>query len=294
MRKVKTLYFGSVSADPSPKEGDGRWIMEKEIGNEGEGKIGSGFGVAVSQKKEIFIADQSDKNVKIFDSDGNYRRALQGNLYCPHDVAVSSDGSQFITDRTGLIHVFSQEGEYLKKFPAISPDGKASDTDEGSQLCGLAIDNDGNLLVGNIITKYISKHKPDSTHISSFKTNLRPWFITVTPQGRILVCENDIDHKEDTEVLDHTGKLLHTINKPKDILSWRPCGVCCSDDGIIYITSFHYGNLSGIYSFTEEGEYLGRVTTDVVYAEGIAMIGNNRLVVAQCGDPAKIFCYKEM
>ena len=289
--KVKTVDLGSVSVGPSPKEGDGRWITEKEIGKEGDGKIKGGLGVAVSQKKEIFIADSSDKNVKIFDSDGNYRRALQENLNQPCDVAISSDGSQYITDYTGLVHVFSPEGKNLKQFPAMSPDGKASDTD-GSKLYGLAIDNDGNLLVGNS-NNYISKHKPDGTHISSFKTNLRPFFITVTPQGRILVCAHQSN--TDAQVLDHTGNLLHTINKPKDAKSWRPCGVCCSDDGIIYITSYDSGNQGGIYSFTEEGDYLGCVTTDVIHAEGIALIDEDRLVVVQRGDkPARIFCYEEI
>ena len=289
--KVKTVDLGSVSVGPSPKEGDGRWITEKEIGKEGDGKIKGGCGVAVSQKKEIFIADWSDKNVKIFDSDGNYRRALQGNLYQPHDVAISSDGFQYITDRTGLLQVFSPEGKYVKQFPATSPDGKASDTD-GSELYGLAIDNDANLLVGSS-NNYISKHKPDGTHISSFKTNLSPWFITVTLQGRILVCANASN--TDAQVLDHTGKLLHNINQTREAKSWSPCGVCCSDDGIIYISSFNAGAKGGIYSFTEEGEYLGCVTTDVTWAEGIALIDDDRLVVAQFDrHPAKIFSYNEI
>ena len=286
--KIKTIHLGSVSSGPSSKEGNGRWVLEKEIGKDGEGKIKGGFGVAVSQNKMVSVADVTDKNVKIFDSDGNYRQALQGNLHQPHDVAVSFDGTQYITDRTGLVHVFSPDGKYVKQFPAMSPDGKASDTD-GSQLWSLAIDNDGNLLVGNYTKNYISKHRPNGAHISSINIPMNPFFVAVTTTGRILIT-NQIQ----MQIVDHTGKLLHTVNKPRDVKSWRPCSACCSDDGVVYVSSCDTGAQGGIYSFTEEGEYLGCVTTDVTLAEEIALVDENKLVVAQCGGhPAKIFCHIE-
>ena len=294
---VKNVNTGPSVSNPSPRERNGKWTLEKEIdGTEGNGKILLGVGVAVSPNKEIFIADFFDKNVKIFDSDGNFRRALQNNFHRPNDITISSDGFQYITDRTGLVHVFSPEGKYVKQFPAMSPAGKASNTD-GSQLYGLAIDNDGNLLVGSS-TYYISKHKPDGTHISSFKVSLHSWFITVTPQGRIVLASmyEKESNGPDGQILDSNGKLLHTINKPKDAIHWTPCGSCCSDDGIIYVSSFGGGEPDGIYSFTEEGEYLGCITTDVTDAYGIALMGQDKLVVVEGNPnqpPAKMFSYKE-
>ncbi|XP_072023527.1 uncharacterized protein [Amphiura filiformis] len=284
--RVESVNLGTVLSSRGRK-----WVLEKQIGMEGSGKIKGGLGVAVDPNTvDIFIADFSDKNIKVFDSNGNYKRVLQGNLKIPHDVAVSSNGLHFVTDCTAHVKVFSADGKYLQQFSAISPYGISSDRG-GSQLYGLTIDSDGNLLVGsdNKHDKYISKHKQDGTHISTIETNICPWHLGITTQWRIVVCADNTD--TNVEIMDHTGNLLHTINKPKDAKSWRPCGACCSNDGIIYVSSSNAGDHGGIYSFTEDGEYLGCVTNDVIHAEGIAMIDDDRLVVAQYGYPAKIFSY---
>ncbi|XP_072015295.1 E3 ubiquitin-protein ligase TRIM45-like [Amphiura filiformis] len=296
MGSVEHVNLGTVSSTgPNPRDKNGKWVLEKEIGKEGQGKIKNGFGVAVDPNTtDIVIADDGDKNIKVSDSDGNYKRVLEGVLHQPHDVAVSSDGFHFITDCTAHVKVFSPDGTYLKQFPAISPDGKSSDTD-GSILFGITIDSDGNLLVGSS-KNCISKHKQDGTHISTIKTNIRPWFIGMTSQGKIVVCANIAN--TNAQIMDHMGNLLHSINTPHDAKSlvlrpWRPCGVCCKDDGIIYVSNYEKGGQGGIYSFTEDGEYLGCVTTDVTEAEGIALIDNDTLVVVQHGHPAKIFSYLE-
>ncbi|XP_072014857.1 E3 ubiquitin-protein ligase TRIM45-like [Amphiura filiformis] len=274
---VDNMNLGTIS--------NGKWVVEKEIGKEGQGKIRNGLGVAVDPNTtDILIADYTDKTIKVFDSDGNYKRVLQDNLQTPHDVAVSSDGFHFITERKAYVKVFSPDGTYLKQFPATSPDGKSSHTD-GSELCGLTIDSYGNLLVGSS-NNYISKHRQDGTHISTIKTNIRPWFLNTMSKGTLLWSGNN---STNVEIVDYKGNLLHTIKVPKDAKSWQTTGICCSDDGIIYVSSYQ----GGIYIFTEDGEYLGCVTTDVTQAEGIALIKDDRLVVVQNGNPAKIFSYVE-
>ncbi|XP_072015293.1 E3 ubiquitin-protein ligase TRIM71-like [Amphiura filiformis] len=280
-----------ISKGPSPRDKTGKWVLEKEIGMEGQGKIIFASGVAVDPNtSDILIADISDKNIKVYDSDGNYKQVLEGDLNQPHDVAVSSDGFKFVTDRTEYVKVFSPDGTYLKQFPA--------DTDGSYMyLCGLTIDNDGNLLAGSTLNLHsISKHKQDGTHIATIKTDDHPYFLGATSQGRIVVCVNNHNWRY-ANIVDHMGNILHTINAPKDCEPWLWCprSVCCSDDGIIYITSFDQGDgedYGGIYSYTEDGEYLGCVTTDVIHTEGIALIDNDRLVVNQGEYPAKIFSYE--
>ncbi|XP_072015294.1 E3 ubiquitin-protein ligase TRIM33-like [Amphiura filiformis] len=289
MGSAESVNLGTVlSRCANPKDRNGKWVLQKEIGKEGHGKIKHGNGVAVDpNSSDILITDFGDKNIKVFDSDGKYTRVLQGNFETLHDVAVSSDGFWFITDQSSYVKVLSPDGTYLRQFPAISPDGKSSDS-EGSYLYGITIDSDGNLLIGSL-NSYISKHRQDGTHISTVNRNIFPKFIGITSQGRI-VCTGMSN--TNAQIMDHMGNLLHTINKPEDAKSWCPCGVCCSDDGIIYVSNFGgIGDQGGIYSFTEDGEYLGCVTTDVTYAEGIALIDNDRLVVVQGGFPAKIFSY---
>ncbi|XP_072015348.1 E3 ubiquitin-protein ligase TRIM45-like [Amphiura filiformis] len=287
---VEGVNLGTVSPQGlNPRDRNGKWVLEKEIGKEGQGRIKGGSGVAVDPNtRDIFIADYSDQDIKVFDLDGNYKRVLQGNLFNAYDVAVSANGFHFITDQTACVKVFSPDGTYLKQFPVISPKGKSSDTD--GSLHGLTIDSDGNLLVGNCIynKNYISKHKQDGTHISSINISMQPWFIGLTRQGKILITG-----ESHMQIVDHTGKLLRKINKPKDAKSWQPYSSCCSNDGIIYVSSYGLEAQGGIYSFTEDGGYLGCVTTDVTLAHGIALIDDDRLVVVQYKHPAKIFYYVE-
>ena len=283
----KTVDLGSISSGLSPGEGNGKWVSEKEIGKQGETK--GAYGVAVGANKSILIADYDGTSVKVFDNDGNFKQVIQDNLSNPNDIVMSTYGYH-VADTTSHIKVFSPECKYVKQFPVISPDGKASDTD-GSQLYGLAIDNDGNLLVGSFNKNYISKHHPHGAHISTFSINIKPWFLKVTSNGNIVVTAfvNNVP----AEILAPTGELLHTINKPKDVNNWKPSGICCSDDGVIYITSYSPDNQGGIYSFTEEGKYLGCVITDVAGAIGTALYDNKMVVARHAGLPAKVFCYRE-
>ncbi|XP_072016230.1 uncharacterized protein [Amphiura filiformis] len=268
--------------------------LQKEIGKDGEGMLSNGFGVAIASNGDIAVADFHAAKVKVYRSDGQYKLSLdttqglqQGTTSHPWGVAVSPN-QFYVTDLTGVVKIYSLEGQYLKQFPVKSPDGTSSDTD-GSRLHGLAIDNDGHLLVGNYTKRYISKCKQDGTHISTIKVDIRPWFIVVTPIGRIVVSPGTSN--AGVYVLDQTGKHIHTIKAPKDAKSWYPTGVCCSDDGVIYIASWNSRDQGGIYRFTEDGEYLGCVTTDVTKAYGLAYTcddGDDKLVVAQSsGHPAK-------
>ncbi|XP_072014813.1 E3 ubiquitin-protein ligase TRIM45-like [Amphiura filiformis] len=275
------------------------WQLQKEIGKDGEGKLSNGVGVAIASNGDIAVADFYTGEVKVYRRDGQYKLSLGtkqgiqlGEASHPWNVAVSHN-QFYVTDATGFVNIYSLMGQYLKQFPVKSPDGISSDT-YGSQLHGLDIDNDGHLLVGNRTKKYISKCTQDGTHISTIKVDIRPWFIAVTPMGRIAV--SPYSSNTGVYVLDQTGKHIHTINAPKDAKSWHPTGVCCSDDGVIYIASFNTGDQGGIYSFTEDGEYLGCVTTDVTDAHGLAYTcddGDDKLVVAQAsGYPAKVFTFK--
>ncbi|XP_072016232.1 E3 ubiquitin-protein ligase TRIM45-like [Amphiura filiformis] len=229
--------------------------LQREIGKDGEGKLRWGLGVAIASNGDIAVADNGTAQVKVYRSDGQYKLSFdtkqglqQGTTLRPWNVAVSHN--QFYVTDTDMVKIYSLEGQYLKQFPVKSPDGTSSDTD-GSILCGLAIDNDGHLLVGNYTKKYINKCKQDGTHISAIKVDINPNFIAVTPMGRIVVSPSTSN--AGVYVLDQTGKHIHTINTPKDAKSWYPRGVCCSDDGVIYIASYNRGDQGGIYSFTEDG-----------------------------------------
>ncbi len=248
---------------------------------------------------DIAVADhgKAQVNLHVY-RNGQYKLSLdtkqglqEGKTSYPWNVAVSSD-QFYVTDRTGMVKIYSSVGRYLKQFPVKSPDGTSSDMDS-SELKGLTIDNEGYLLVGNT-KKYICRCTQDGTHVTSFKVDIYPNFIAVAPTGKIVV--SPYMSKTGVYVLDKTGKHMLSINAPKNAKSWKPTGVCCSDDGVIYIASHDIGDKDGIYSFTEDGEYLGCVTTNVTYPLGLAYIyddGGDKLVVGQeVWKPARVFVFK--
>ncbi len=157
-----------------------------EIGKEGEGKLTTGVGVAMSNV-DIAVADFGEAQVNLY-RDGQYQLSLdtkqglqKGQRSYPWNVAVSSDRF-YVTDRTGMVKIYSSLGRYLKQFPVKSPDGTSSDTDD-SKLRGLTIDNEGYLLVGNNTKKYICRCTQDGTHITSFKIDIDPDFIVLDTHG---------------------------------------------------------------------------------------------------------------
>ena len=301
-KNISVQKAQSLGTIKEGKDREGKWQLEMEIGKDGNGKLDNGIGVAFAPDgKTLLVTDYNDKGtVKLYRGDGQLKLTLdtkqglqRGQTSHPWGVFFNSDEKIYVTVTTAHVKIYSSGGQYLMRFSAISTDGVSSEVDS-SQLFGLAIDTAGNLFIGNNTKKYISKHTPDTTHVTSFKVNMCPDFIHVTTMDKIVIS-SQFNTDTEVQVLDPTGNLLHTIGVPKDTKSWWPSGLCGSDDGIIYIASFANGTGGGIYSFTEEGEYLGCVTKDISCAWGLAYAydENDKFAVTQNSwKPAKIFCFK--
>ena len=84
-------------------------------------------------------------------------------------------------------------------------------------------------------------------------------------------------------MIDYQGKTIHVLRPPIDVTSgWCPTGVCTigeGDDEEIFVCNYH--GTSGVYRFSlTTGKYLGCVTTEMSYPQGIAFTEDGRLVVA--------------
>ncbi|XP_072014860.1 uncharacterized protein [Amphiura filiformis] len=291
---VQEIDLGVVVEGTGIKKG--KWVLEKQVGKHGQGKLTSAWGVAAGRYGDIVVTCYNGSQVKIYNSSGDYKLSLDtkqglllGKSSYPSNAVVTSDGHYYLTDQTAYVKVYSSDGKYMKEFPSKSPNNTSSDIDDAS-LYGLALDKEGYLLIGSN-QKYISKHKQDGTHVCTLKVDIPPWFIAVGSEN-IIISTNL--KNAGVLVLDNDGNLIRSLNAPKHAKSWHPLGICCSEDDIVYISSYDAHDKGGIYTFTVDGEYLGCVTMDVSHAEGLALIGadENRLAVAQYGHPVKIFCLK--
>ena len=260
-----TQNLGFISTRCRRIEGNSVWKLEKAFTNSGAGKLSGAWGVAITQHDDIAVADQGDSSVKFYRTKGDFKSKFKvpGN---PWNIAVSTNGRMFITNKTNHVSVYDVEGNLKQQFPAKSPDNVSSDA-QNTQLYGLSFDNKNNLLVDARLRNFISKHRLDGTHIMSVKVTIQPWYIAVSPQDKIIIYAYD---RKSVHVVDENGVHLHTLQPPQGLSSWSPAGVCCSSDDEVYVADRTSGQIHS-YS-TETGDYIGCIIEDVTNPAGLALM----------------------
>ena len=173
----------------------------------------------------------------------------------PTEVVFSSDGTLFVTIDAQYVLMYSDDGVYKGKWPAVSPQRKSSDT-ENTQLRGLSIDSMGQVLVGEVKQKYISKHKPDGRYVASIKVDIKPYSLAVTSQEAIILS----DWYGSVHIVNNVGQLLHIVKPPSHVEKWRPAGVTYYAD-IICICNL---TAKRIHCFSVSGEYLGDIPITIL------------------------------
>ncbi len=288
-------HVNIVIPTPKPKAKDGALEtleLACEFGREGDGKVQHARGVAVSSvTNDIAVADYDTRQLKIYTSHGEFRFAVetkQGNKWDedskPWDVAVSSEGEYMVTDKTPYVKVYDAEGKSKGRFPAFSPDKQRSDVDDVGLYC-IATDSNGRILVG-AGNFYISIHSAarEGCHVNSISVRLPPGFMATTSQGYIVIGSWS---QQKVMILDQNGEVFHTLKPPTGMTSWRPRGVCCSQDDEVYVANQVAGKSpgkSGIHRYDLfTGEHIGCVTNDIKAPLGIAMLykPDNGLVMAE-------------
>ena len=237
---------------------DGPWEFERKIGENEPGKLNLPNGIGVSPNADIIaIADYSSNahRVQVYNGELVHKYSLDttqglkaGTRSYPREVIVSSDGICYLTDETQFVKQYDvATGVYKGRWVAVSPQHKPSDA-EDTCLSGLTMDTKGQLLVGEVRQKYISKHKVDGVHVASIKVDIKPWSLAVTSQDEIIIsnCAGTV------HIVDNTGQLLHTVKPPSHVQSWVPAGVACSED-IICICNY---DAKGIHCYSVFGDYL--------------------------------------
>ena len=266
----------------------GPWVLERKIGETGPGKLTDPSGAAVNPNGDIIATNLNPGHVHLYSATGDHKVSLNTNQGSvrrsrPYNVIASSNGdSYYVTDLTQFVHCYDINGLYKGKWVAISPQGKASDS-ENTELCALAINANDQLLVGELKTKYISKHRSDGSHVTSFKVGTAPCSLAVTSHGTIIVSDF-FNHLVD--IVDSVGHLLHVIKPPGEIQNWKSRGVTCYSD-IICICNEENRN---ICCFSLSGEYLGSTPIEIprcpaCTADGTKLVitYGNRWIGRPCG-----------
>ena len=134
----------------------------------GEGMFKFPYGVAVSDRDEILVADSNNHRVQVFDSNGTFLRFFgqigenAGEFKYPIAIAINKDRNIFVADKNNhRIQSLSWEGRHLGSFG-----GRGGSLDsQPLNPWGLSLDGTGNIIVADTGTKLIKIFTPDGRFV---------------------------------------------------------------------------------------------------------------------------------
>ena len=157
----------------------------KEWGSEGsgDGQFKDIHGIAVDSKDNVYVADNGNNRIQVFDSDGNFitkwgsEGSGDGQFNYPEGIAVDSSDNVYVADRTisnmqynkGIIKKFDSDGNFMTKWDYKAPiEGVFGDTIDiatGSNNVYISDSHFGNIQKfdsdGNFIAKWGSEGSGD-------------------------------------------------------------------------------------------------------------------------------------
>ena len=133
----------------------------------GDGMFKNPFGVAVTDRDEIMVADCKNHRVQVFDSNGTFLRSFghegqnAGELNIPTGIATDKDRNIFVAEYgTHRVQIFSWEGRRLGSFG-----GRGSLDSQLDGPRGLSLDSTGNVIVADTGNKLIKIFTPDGRFV---------------------------------------------------------------------------------------------------------------------------------
>ena len=133
----------------------------------GDGMFRYPFGIAVTDKDEIVVADHGSHRAQVFDSNGTFLKSFghEGQtaveLKSPTGIAIDKDRNIFVAEYDNhRVQILSWEGRHLGSFG-----GQGSRNCQLYQVRGLSLDSTGNVIVADTGNKVIKIFTPDGRFV---------------------------------------------------------------------------------------------------------------------------------
>ena len=134
------------------------------------GKFDCPWGVAVNERNEIAVTDNSNNRVQIFSCNGKFIRSFgkkgvkKGEFKDPSGIAYLNNGNIVVADSfNDRLQIFTERGEYLARI------GSEENPDhQFNSPMGLSVDNDGNIIVADSDNKLIKIFTPSGQFLRKF------------------------------------------------------------------------------------------------------------------------------
>ncbi|XP_019638751.1 PREDICTED: tripartite motif-containing protein 3-like [Branchiostoma belcheri] len=251
--KQERISFGGYGAEP--------------------GKFQGNFGVAVSADSEIFVTDQFNKRVQVFNMKGTFLRlfptVVPGERKTMRPCSVSIDvgpGYLWVLGRYKEAHVvkYSKNGQPIKKFDFINK----------SVYPVIAMDvRNSKVIVGD--GQRIVMFDPNGSRLWSSEVRLGYGIggITSDKEGNVMLTDR---RKTIQKYIPSGVKIFEfgTSGKGKGQLN-SPRGICLDTSGHIIVASYLKDRVD---MFTSQGEFV-RTIADIKFPEAVAMGPCGELVV---------------
>lgn len=245
--------------------------------------------MALNKEGNLFITDSMNSRVQVFDNKGQFIRkwgekgnggGRPGQFKMPNGIAANSQGNIIVTDEGG-IHVFTPEGEFLRKYPLT---GKRY-----SYPNGIAVDSHDNIFVA-----YNYDNVQIVTHEGIFLHNVgqsghddghfhNPMGVAVDSQDKLYVTDF-FQHR--LQVFSSEGQFLWKWGEEghgKGQLKF-PADVAVDHQGNIFITDHDNDR---IIVLSAEGQLI-RIWENFARPYGITVDDKRNLFVSEWGSAHRI------
>ena len=217
-------------------------------GGGGDGQFASLGGIAVDSSGNVYVADEWNHRIQVFDNDGVFIRKWgignlsDGGFDRPWGVAVDSDGKVYVADTYhDRIQKFENDGTFLTKWGT-----EGDDDGEFNGPTGIAVDEDGYVYIadqGNSRMQKFSFNPGDGTysHCLSWGSSGQgdgqfdtPWQVSIDDDGDLYVVEQ---YNNRVQKFDSSGGFLTKwgSNGSDDGQFGGPHGVAAGAEGKVFV-----------------------------------------------------------
>jgi len=233
------------------------------IGGRGAGKLVQPLGVAIDEKKRIYVADSGLRRIVVYDQLGHFIRFIgqPSDFTRLSDVATSLDGALvYGVDRGGVDSMHHQIVVFNLQDENKSILGKrGSEVGEFNHPTQAAVDSSGHLYVldsGNFRVQVFSSAgvflRAWGRPGKNFGNFARPRGIAVSRQGHVLVTDAAY---QNFQIFNSHGQLLLPVGESGDDMPGRymlPAGIAVDETNRIYVVDQVYGKIEVIRLLSEQ------------------------------------------
>ena len=247
------------------------WLLGKE--GEEDHKLKDPCGIATNTKGQLLIADDGDKTVKVFDSNGNFDFRFNAQTDDADtkldilDVATAGEDDRIYLlvglEKPGAeewekeVQVFNKTGDLQHKFP-VRRGGWRLTVTSGKQRGKILLLTTGDLLTGDLV----DIHEPSGEFVCSFGGGVfkNATDITATCDGRVMIVDRGDDSLYIFDVEGHQlGKF--NIKHERD----RYYRIAChpgSADHVVLAGQERETHRLTLAIYTVNGEFVRRIQLD--------------------------------